>query len=75
MIGFVRVLIEIDRVLLLNLCTLREVDMSKTKKQATGSNNSRKSTQKNKARLQQIILAVIGIIVIVSMVLALAMSY
>jgi hypothetical protein len=49
--------------------------MSKTKKQATGSNNSRKSTQKNKARLQQIILAVIGIIVIVSMVLALAMSY
>ena len=49
--------------------------MAKTKKQATGMKNSRKSTQQNKARLQQIILAVIGIIVIISLVLALAMSY
>lgn len=49
--------------------------MSKIKKQAPGLKNSRKSDQQKKARLQQIILAVIGIIVIISMVLALAMNY
>jgi hypothetical protein len=49
--------------------------MAKTKKQAPGLKNSRKSTRQTKARLQQVILAVIGIIVIVSMVLALAMNY
>lgn len=73
--GFVRALIGIDRLFLLNSPKLREVDMSKIKKQAPGLKNSRKSDQQKKARLQQIILAVIGIIVIISMVLALAMNY
>jgi hypothetical protein len=49
--------------------------MTKPKKQAPELKNSRKSTQQRKIRLQQVILAVIGIIVIVSMVLALAMNY
>jgi hypothetical protein len=49
--------------------------MSKTKKQAPGLKDSRKSAQQRKVRLQQVILAVIGIIVIISMVLALAMNY
>jgi hypothetical protein len=49
--------------------------MSKSKKQTPAAKNSRKIAQQKKARLQQIILAVIGIIVIISMVLALAMNY
>lgn len=49
--------------------------MSKSKKQAQELKKSRKSTQQNKVRLQQIILAVIGIVVIISMVLALAMQF
>ena len=49
--------------------------MTKTKKQAAQGKNPRKSPQQSKARLQQIVLAVIGIIVIISMVLALAMNY
>ncbi len=49
--------------------------MTKTKKQAAQGKTPRNSTRQSKARLQQIILAVIGIIVIISMVLALAMNY
>jgi len=49
--------------------------MTRTKKQAVQGKTPRRSTQQSKARLQQIILAVIGIIVIISMVLALAMNY
>jgi len=49
--------------------------MMKSNKQATELKKSRKSTQQKKVRLQQIILAVIGIVVIVSMVLALVMNY
>jgi len=44
--------------------------MSKSKKQAPEAKNSRRVAQQKKVRLQQIILAVIGIIVIISMVLA-----
>jgi hypothetical protein len=49
--------------------------MSKSKKQAPEAKNSRRVAQQKKVSLQQIILAVIGIIVIISMVLALAMNY
>lgn len=49
--------------------------MTKNKTQASGLKNSRKSVQQRKIRLQQVILAVIGIVVIISMVLALAMNY
>lgn len=49
--------------------------MSKSKKQAVELKKSRKSTHQKKVRLQQIILAVIGIVLIVSMVLALAMKF
>lgn len=49
--------------------------MSKSNKQTPAAKNSRKLAQQKKARLQQVILAVIGIIVIISMVLALAMNY
>ena len=75
MIGIVRVLIGNDRQFLLDSSALREVVMTIPKKQAPELKNSRKSTQQRKIRLQQVILAVIGIIVIVSMVLALAMNY
>jgi hypothetical protein len=49
--------------------------MTKQKTQAPGLKNLRKSAQQRKIRLQQVILAVIGIVVIISMVLALAMKY
>jgi len=49
--------------------------MTKSNKQATELKKSRKSTQQKKVRLQQIILAVIGIVVIISMVLALATKF
>jgi hypothetical protein len=49
--------------------------MSKPRKQAPEVKKPRKLAQQKKTRLQQVILAVIGIIVIISMVLALAMNY
>lgn len=49
--------------------------MAKPNKQVAGSIKSRISPSQRKLRLQQIILAVIGIVVIISMVLALTMNY
>jgi hypothetical protein len=49
--------------------------MAKPNKQVAGSKKSRISPSQRKLRLQQIILAVIGIVVIISMVLALTMNY
>jgi len=49
--------------------------MAKPNKQVTGSKKTRMSPSQRKVRLQQIILAVIGIVVIISMILALTMNY
>jgi hypothetical protein len=49
--------------------------MAKPNKKDAGLNKSRPSNSQKKARLQQILLAVIGIILIISMVMALAMNY
>lgn len=49
--------------------------MAKPNKKDAGSSKSRPSNSQKKARLQQILLAVIGIILIISMVMALAMNY
>lgn len=49
--------------------------MTKPNQKDTGSKKPRSSTQRRNNRLQQIVLAVIGIVVIISMVLALAMNY
>ena len=48
--------------------------MAKPNKKDVGASNSRSSISTKKARAQQILLAVIGIIVIISMVLALTMK-
>ena len=48
--------------------------MAKPNKKDAEARNSRSSSSTKKARAQQILLDVIGIIVIVSMVLALAMK-
>jgi len=49
--------------------------MAKPNKQVAGSKKTGMSASQRKVRLQQIILAVIGIVVIISMVLALTMNY
>jgi hypothetical protein len=49
--------------------------MAKPNKSVSGSKKSGMSARQRKIRLQQIILAVIGIVVIISMVLALTMNY
>lgn len=49
--------------------------MAKPSKQASAPKRTRMSSSQRKVRAQQIILAVIGIVVIISMVLALTMKY
>ena len=49
--------------------------MAKPNKQTSAPKKSKLSPSQRKVRSQQIILAVIGIVVIISMVLALTMKY
>ncbi len=49
--------------------------MAQSKKKNDGTKKPRVSSQQKKIRLQQIGMAVIGIIVILAMVLALTMNY
>ncbi len=49
--------------------------MVKTNKQANASKRTKTSSSQRKVRAQQIILAVIGIVVIISMILALTLNY
>lgn len=49
--------------------------MAQSTKKNDGTKKPRTSAQQKKIRLQQIVMAVIGIVVILAMVLALVMNY
>lgn len=75
MIGFARVLIGFDWGKNLNLHSKCEILMTKTNKKTVETKKSKGSARQRKARVQQVLLAVIGIVVILSMVLALTLNF